>query len=79
MSYEQDVIDAGIAVWDYVKQDFVPLYDFIPCPGQKRVRVDVHGPLDNLAVFPVQYKKESDSLTFELLDNTPLDYEVNYS
>ena len=40
-----------VEVWDYSRQAFFPHY---ACPGEKRVRVDYHGNLSNLAVFEVK-------------------------
>ena len=40
-----------VEVWDYVEQDWFPS---IKCPGEKRVRVDYFGDLENLAVFQVE-------------------------
>jgi hypothetical protein len=48
----QDIKDSGVGVWHYGKQDFV---SFIPCPGEKRVRLDVFDGLHNYGVFPVEY------------------------
>jgi hypothetical protein len=68
--------NTGVAVWDYNKQKFIP---FIPCPGQKRVRIDVFDSLDNYAGFPVNYKEDG---SFDFLGDpsSPCnDWEINYS
>ena len=39
-----------VEVWDYSKQEFI---HSIKCPGEKRVRVDYFGDMENLAVFEV--------------------------
>jgi hypothetical protein len=44
--------DSGVAVWSFPRQTFVT---FIPCPGEKRVRIDAHDSLENYAVFAVEY------------------------
>jgi hypothetical protein len=41
-----DLTDVG--VWDYAGQCWVHSHR---CPGERRVRVDQHGPLTNYAVF----------------------------
>jgi hypothetical protein len=64
----------GVAVWSFTKQKFVP---FIPCPGEKRVRIDEHEPLCNFAVYEAIY---SGPQTFDLKSLTPLaDWEISYS
>ncbi len=44
--------ESGVAVWCYSKQCFV---HFIPCPGEKRVRVDA-GMLSDFAVYKAVWK-----------------------
>lgn len=50
--WEEEALADGtqVEVWDYSRQKFFPHYR---CPGEKRVRVDYHGNLSNLAVFEV--------------------------
>ena len=55
-----------VEVWDYEAQAFFP---HIRCPGEKRVRVDYHGNLANLAVFEV--RRDGD-MFFVLDGNRPL-------
>jgi hypothetical protein len=57
---EKAIIESGVAVWHYAKQEFVP---FIPCPGERRIRLDVFDGLDNYGVFPVVYR---DNGTFDI-------------
>lgn len=52
MSLVQDIKESGVGVWHWERQDFV---NFIPCRGEKRVRLDVHDDLSNYGVFPVIY------------------------
>ena len=47
--------DTGVAVWHYTSQRFV---EFYPCPGEKRVRLDVFDDLSNYAVYSVEYTSE---------------------
>lgn len=66
--------ETGVAVWSYTRQEFIA---FIPCPGEKRVRIDVHEPLTAYAVFPASYTGPN---TFDLKSVTPLsDWEISYS
>lgn len=48
----QAIKDSGVGVWHFGLQDFVA---FIPCPGEKRVRVDAHDDLSNYGVYEVIY------------------------
>jgi hypothetical protein len=64
----------GVGVWSFTKQKFVP---FIPCPGEKRVRIDEHEPLTNFAVFPVRYEGPQD-FVYEGAAACS-DWEVSYS
>lgn len=55
-----------VEVWDYRNQEFVRSWR---CPGERRVRVDYFGNLDDLALFEVT--REDD--TFKAIDgNKPL-------
>lgn len=47
---EPDTRNTQVEVWDFKNQKFVP---HIPCKGEKRVRVDYHGDLSDLAVYEV--------------------------
>ena len=58
--------ETGVAVWRFDSQEFIP---FIPCPGEKRVRVDVHDELCNYAVFSVKYTGDQ---SFDVLLDLPL-------
>jgi hypothetical protein len=40
-----------VAVWHYPTQQFIT---HCPCPGEKRVRIDVHDDLENYAVYAVE-------------------------
>jgi hypothetical protein len=42
-----------VGVWDYARQKFI---EFVPCPGEKRVRIDVYDSLDNYGVFAGTYQ-----------------------
>lgn len=42
--------------------------EFVPCPGEKRVRIDVYDPLDNYAVFAGQWLGR----TFTVSSEAPL-------
>lgn len=44
--------NTAVAVWSFNHQRFVY---FIPCPGEKRVRIDVHDGVHNYAVYPAIY------------------------
>lgn len=44
-----------VGVWDYARAAWFP---HISCPGEKRVRVDYHGDLGNLAVFELKQQGE---------------------
>jgi len=62
-----------VEVWDYEAQCFVPSWP----GGEKRIRVDHHGSLSDLAVFEVIRDEES----FQIVDgNRPLrDWNIVYS
>lgn len=64
-----------VQVWDYENQCFIW---HIPCPGEKRVRVDHFGDLSDLAVFEVVNNPDG---SFNVIDgNRPLkDWEISYS
>lgn len=49
--YQDPTADAvEVEVWDYAGQCFIQSWR---CAGERRVRVDHHGPLTDLAVFEV--------------------------
>lgn len=54
-SLDEEIRSSGVAVWHFRKQEFVP---FIPCPGEKRVRLDVHDSLDNYGVYAATYAED---------------------
>lgn len=65
--------DTKVGVWSYSLQRFIP---FIPCPGEKRVRVDFFGDLDDLVVWPVEYRG---NLVFSQGDSPLPDWTVSLS
>lgn len=65
--------ETGVGVWSYSLQKFIP---FIPCPGEKRVRVDFFGDLDDLVVWRVEYQG---NLLFSQGDSPLPDWVVSYS
>ena len=52
----RQTVESGVAVWDKANEEFIP---FIPCPGEKRVRLDVFGrDLDEeFDIISVKYTK----------------------
>jgi hypothetical protein len=40
--------EVNVGVWHFPTQQFIP---FVPCPGEKRVRIDVFDGLENYAVY----------------------------
>lgn len=42
-----------VAVWDTVRREYTR---HIPCPGEKRVRLDVHDSLDIFRVYKVKHE-----------------------
>ncbi len=48
---DPDADAVEVEVWDYSAQDFIESYR---CTGERRVRVDYHGDLSDLAVFEVK-------------------------
>lgn len=66
--------DTQVEVWNYATQSFIPHFG---CPGEKRVRVDYHGSLADLAVFEVTRDGEQ----FFVVDpQRPLnDWRIDYS
>lgn len=62
-----------VEVWDYEAQHFI---SSIPCSGEKRVRVDYFGNMDNLDVFEV---RRGEGREFYSVDGTrPLkDWEIS--
>jgi hypothetical protein len=75
---DRHTIESGVAVWSVPRQEFVP---FIPCPGEERVRLDVHDDLSNYRVHRVEYLYvEGDgTLRFRLLSPEPLDWRIDLS
>jgi hypothetical protein len=65
--------ESGVAVWSYTKQAFI---EFVPCPGEKRVRIDVHEDLENYAVYRVRYGE--DRMVYPL-SQRPLDWRIDYT
>lgn len=66
--------DIQVEVWNYATQSFIPHFS---CVGEKRVRVDYHGSLEDLAIFEVH--RDGDEF-FVLDGNKPLiDWRVDYS
>jgi len=66
--------DIQVEVWNYATQSFIA---HIPCPGEKRVRVDYHGSLHDLAPFEVHRDGEQ---FFVINPQQPLeDWRVDYS
>lgn len=64
-----------VEVWDYETQCFIP---HIKCPGEKRVRVDYHGDLNNLDVFAVAREETGEFWVLE--PYRPLkDWLIHYS
>lgn len=68
-SYTESIRATGVAVWCYSRQEFVP---FVPCPGERRVRLDVHDGLQNYGVYAVLYVE--DALEFIVLSDRPLSW-----
>lgn len=68
-----------VAVWSFDEQCFIP---HCSCPGEKRVRIDVHDSLDNYAVYPVE-SDNPNTMTARLvkpLSTTPLaDWIIDYT
>lgn len=63
----------GVAVWSYEKQRFI---DFVPCPGEKRVRIDAYDGIHNYAVYAVRYGKGR--MVFPIEPVVPLtDWEID--
>lgn len=63
-----------VEVWDYLNQCFI---NHIPCPGEKRVRVDYFGDLSDLAVFEVR-REEGSRVFFPVDGNNPLrDWQID--
>ena len=69
-----------VAVWHYGRQEFVPHF---PCPGEKRVRIDVHDSLDDYDVFPVTRpdgQQPFQSGIINVISQTPLaDWRIDLS
>ena len=57
---QQQRAESGVAVWSYTRQEFVP---FFPCPGEKRVRLDVFDGLENYGVYAVEYQADGSFIT----------------
>lgn len=65
--------EVQVAVWDYAAQTFI---QHIPCPGERRVRVDYHGNLLNLDVFEV---RREGNLVYPVDGTKPLDWRIDLS
>jgi hypothetical protein len=66
--------NTAVAVWSFNHQRFVY---FIPCPGEKRVRIDVHDGVHNYAVYPAIYH---DNGTFDVTSDEALaDWTISLS
>ena len=48
MDLFQRAAESGVGVWHYQRQCFIL---HIACPGEKRVRIDVHDSLANYGVY----------------------------
>lgn len=55
-----------VQVWDYTRKQFTPS---IRCPGEKRVRVDVYQPLEDLAVYEVKTNPNGSFYPIGLLED----------
>lgn len=66
--------ESGVGVWSYTRQQFI---DFVPCPGEKRVRIDVHDPLEDYAVFKVRYGEGR--MVYPDDGNDPLPWRIDYT
>lgn len=64
----RQTVESGVAVWDKTNEKFIP---FIPCPGEKRVRLDVYDRdlSQEFEILPVLYTKV-DGMYFEFLAQT---------
>jgi hypothetical protein len=78
MSLLEEIKKSGVAVWHKPTRKFI---FFIPCPGEKRVRLDVHDDLDNYVVVKAKYRDDAtmDNLIFDVVDNRPLPYQIDWS
>lgn len=47
-AYIMSMQETGVGVWNFDEQRFI---EFVACPAEKRVRIDVYDALDNYAVF----------------------------
>jgi len=63
------------AVWSYKEQGFVY---FIPCPGEKRVRLDVFDDLKNYDVYEVSHE-EGDTIFLKEPVQPLKDWRIDYS
>ena len=66
---------SGVAVWSFLQQQFV---SFVPCSGEKRVRIDVLNDLENYAVFDGRYERVGDGLIF-YPGNQLADWRIDYT
>lgn len=85
MSEIELMIGSGVGVWSYPDQNFV---SFVPCPGEKRVRIDVFDDLDNYDVYAGYYESTGDGVAFVVFGETdetgeyakPLeDWQIDYT
>ena len=73
MSLNEEIKNSGVAVFHLIHKQYVP---FIPCPGEKRVRLDVFDCLDNYAVVKVRY---FDDLSFQPISTNTEDWRIDLS
>lgn len=78
MSLLENIKASKVAVWHKPTRQYV---FFIPCPGEQRVRLDVHDDLDNYMVVRASYRDDAtlENLIFDVLDTRPLPYQIDLS